>query len=334
MEIGKLPPELLERMLGTPGAMPEGLVLGPGLGRDAAVVQLDDRYLVLAADPISFPTPRPGWYAVHVNANDVACLGADPRWFLATVLLPPSTPEAEVESLFDDLRTACAEVGAFLVGGHTEVTDAVHQPVLAGAMVGETPHDRLFLSGAGRPGDLILQLGPVAIEGTAILATEAAPALRAAGLDDAELRAAAALLDDPGISVLPVARALWPLPGLRSLHDPTEGGIATAAWELADASGLGLRLEHAAIRRHPLTDRIARALEIDWLGLLASGSLLAVFDPAEAANAVRDLHNSGHEAAIVGELSGSGRQAILSEDGATRVLPRFQRDELTRVLAP
>ena len=334
MEIGKLPPEMLELLLGTTGATPDGLVLGPGPGRDAAVVQVDDRYLVLAADPISFPTPRPGWYAVHVNANDVACLGADPRWFLATVLLPPSTPEPELESLFDDLRSACAEVGAFLVGGHTEITDAVHHPVLAGAMIGEAPRDRLFLSGAGRPGDLILQLGPIAIEGTAILATEAAPALRAAGLDDAELTAAAALLDDPGISVLPAARALWLLPGLRSLHDPTEGGIATAAWELADASGLGLRLEHAAIRRHPLTDRIATALEIDSLGLLASGSLLAVFDPTEAANAVRDLHNSSHEAAIVGELSGSGRQAILSEDGATRVLPRFQRDELTRVLAP
>ena len=283
MEIGKLPPELLERMLGAPGATPDGLVLGPGPGRDAAVVQLDDRYLVLAADPISFPTPRPGWYAVHVNANDVACLGADPRWFLCTALAPPGSDASAFDALFDDLQAACRQTRATLVGGHTEITDAVDRLVLSGTMIGEMAVADLVRSDGACEGDALIQVGPIAIEATAVLAVELRERLLEAGLDDGELTQAGALLDNPGISVLPAARALRGLPGLHAMHDPTEGGIATAAAELATAANLSPRLDGDAVLRHPLTERLAAVLDLDPLGLLASGTLLAAIDPEAAA---------------------------------------------------
>src|SRR5581483_4531825 len=94
LPLGKLPPALLGRFLGALPADPS-LAVGPGVGEDAAVLRLGEaRVLVAAADPITFPTPRPGWYAVHVNANDVATRGGEPRWFLATVLLPPGCSPA------------------------------------------------------------------------------------------------------------------------------------------------------------------------------------------------------------------------------------------------
>lgn len=333
MDTGKLPPELLARLLGESGPVP-GLLQGPGPGRDAAVVDLGGRYAVLAADPVSFAAQRPGWYAVHVNANDVACLGAEPRWFLATVIVPPETPEDGLADLFADLHAACAEVGATLAGGHTEVSDAVTQPLIAGTMVGEAPPGRLLPSDGARPGDALLQIGPIAIEGTALLAREAARPLRDAGLSPADLEAAAHLLFDPGISVLPPARDAWSLPGLHALHDPTEGGIATAAWELAQAAGLGLTLERDAVLRHPLTDAVVAALGVDWLGLLASGALLAAVAPGDAPNTLTHLHKRGHAAARIGLLGDRGQPAILRVDGASRPLPRFSRDEVARVLAP
>src|SRR6185437_13945483 len=112
-----------------------------------------------AADPITFPTPRPGWYAVHVNANDVAARGATPRWFLATLLLPPTATAAGARALLDEIAAACAEVGATLVGGHTEITATVGAPVVAGCMLGTVPPGPLRRTGGGRVGDDLLLTG-------------------------------------------------------------------------------------------------------------------------------------------------------------------------------
>ena len=332
MQEGKLAPELLQALLAElpPG---EQVILGPGLGHDGAVVQLADRFLVLASDPVSFAAERIGWYAVHVNANDVACLGAAPRWFLATVLLPPQTAPGGVEAIFDDLRSACAEVGAALVGGHTEISGAVTQPVVVGTMVGEAPSDRLYRSDAAQPGDALLQVGAVAIEGTALLAREAPDRLRAAGLSETVIAEAVALLFQPGISVLRPAQAVWGLPGVHTLHDPTEGGIATACWEVAEAASLGVTVYAERIILHPLTERVAAALPLDPLGLLASGSLLVTVDAAAARETVRDLHKAGLATAVIGRIEAQGAPAILENSGGRRPLPRFSRDEVARILA-
>ena len=333
MRAGKLPPELLTRLLrDLPGD--DRLLVRPGVGRDAAAVEAGDRVLILTADPVSFTAERAGWYAVHLSANDVACLGGEPRWFLATVLAPPGTDEAALHALVADVGRACAEVGAVPVGGHTEISEAVTQVVVAGAMVGEAPPDRLLRGDRVREGDALLQLGPIAIEGTALLAREAAAALAAAGLPLQSVDAAAALLFDPGISILPMARALWELPGLHALHDPTEGGIATGAWELGAAAGLGVIMEKAALLVHPLTRELSAALRVDPIGLLASGSLLASIEEARADHALAALHRAGFQAQRIGRLGPPGGPGILvQEDGTPTPLPRFDRDEVARILA-
>ena len=352
MRSGKLDPALLEALLASAASPPAdgnaaagALALGPGAGRDAAAIRLPDRYLVLAADPITFAGPagasdaaRVGQAAVHVNANDVVCLGAEPRWFLATVLLPPDGAAAGLDPLFDGLRRACAAVGATLAGGHTEVSEAVSRLVVAGTMVGEAPLDRFYAPTRIAAGDALVQIGPAAIEGTALLAADAAGALRRAGVAPATIAAAAALADDPGISVVGMARAAWDAPGLHSLHDPTEGGLATACWEMALAAGLGVEVDEADALVHPLTAAVAEALGIDWRGLLASGCLLAAVEEREADAFVARLRAAGESACRIGRFtaaqSGPGRPAILRASTGPRALPRFTRDEALRVLSP
>lgn len=332
MREGKVPPELLDRFLrGLPSD--DRLLIGPGIGRDAAVIDLGDRALVLTSDPVSFTAERAGWYAVHVSANDVACLGAEPRWFLATILLPLTSDEDDVAAIFADLRAACDAVGAILVGGHTEVTSAVAQVIVIGTMAGEVRHDRLRRSDAAQPGDALLQLGSAAIEGTALLAREAPERLAAAGVSEATVSAAAALLFDPGISVLPVARMAWTLPGLHALHDPTEGGITTGCWEIAQAAGLGVVVDASRVLLHSLTRQVCGALAADPMGLLASGSLLITVASAHADAALRQLRSAGVETAQIGHLSQPGDPAILVQDGGVAPLPRFEPDEVARILA-
>ena len=129
LEIGKFPPALLERLLSKNLINDPRVVLGPKVGEDAAVIDVGERLLVAKCDPITFATGLIGWYAVQVNANDVACTGGTPRWFLATILVPERFSEAEAEGVFDQVLEACTALGVTLVGGHSEVTHGIQRPI-------------------------------------------------------------------------------------------------------------------------------------------------------------------------------------------------------------
>src|SRR5579883_1745366 len=120
---GKLPPRLLEKLLRSCKVRPSsGVVLGPRYGEDAAVLETSEKYLVAKTDPITFTADRIGWYAVNINANDLATLGARPRWFLATFLFPEGrTTDALVEKVFNETQRACGALGITLwrtLGNH------------------------------------------------------------------------------------------------------------------------------------------------------------------------------------------------------------------------
>ena len=313
------------------------VVLGPGVGRDAAVLSFeDDSQLLLVAktDPVTFATDRIGYYAVNVNANDIACMGATPRWFLASALLPEDAPESLARTVFADLDAACAGIGVALVGGHTEITVGLDRPIVVGCMLGVVRRDRLILASGCRPGDRLILTQGVAIEGTAVLAREAADDLRAAGLSADEIAAAARLLDDPGISVVEAARIACRSRGLHAMHDPTEGGLVGAVRELAVASGLGVRLLTSDVPVLNQTRRVCEALRLDPLGLLASGSLLAAVDPSAEAEILSAMEMAGIPARAIGEMLAPSEGVFARRGGRDQPLPSFERDELARYLDP
>ena len=135
---GKLPPALLASLLARVPRLDSRVIIGPGIGQDAAVIDMGDHYLVAKTDPITFATDDMGWYAVNVNANDIACMGAHPKWFMATALLPADhTDETLVRKILDQLLDACNALNITLVGGHTEITYDLPRPIIVGAMLGE-----------------------------------------------------------------------------------------------------------------------------------------------------------------------------------------------------
>ena len=330
MKPGKLPHDLLAAMLARLPEAEAGVVIGPRVGEDAAVMDLGERLLVAAMDPITFATDLIGWYAVHVNANDVAAMGAAPRWFLATLLLPKTAREEDIGPIFDQLATSCREVGAVLVGGHTEVTIGVDRPVMAGCMLGEVARDKLLTSAGARAGDAVILAGTLAIEGTAILAREAGDLLLARGLPSESVARAKELLLDPGISVVPAARAAASVAGVTAMHDPTEGGIATGLRELALASQVGLAINGHDIPILSLTREICGMLELDPFGTIASGSLLITAQPEAADTVVRDVRAAGTEARVIGEVLPEGDGLWLQTAEKRQELPEFPRDEIAR----
>ena len=329
MDIGKFPPELLERLLRTADTADARVVLGPGVGEDAAVLDFGDRLLVAKSDPVTFAVDRAGWYAVQVCANDVACTGATPRWFLATLLVPERFDADDAARLFEDVVAGCRELNVTLVGGHSEVTAGIERPIVAGTMLGEVETKEFITTAGARAEDEIIVTKGVAIEGTAILARDCAGDLRAAGIDERSLAAGAALLDGVGISVVRDAEAAARL-SVHSLHDVTEGGLATALHEVAKASGLGLAVDGASIPVLPETAAVCDALGLDPLGLLGSGALVATLGSGDAPVLLKALAQAGIEAWRIGWMTAADAGRMLTKDGGTVPLPEFRRDELAR----
>ena len=323
--VGKLPTELLGRLLGGLGPLPPEVRLGPAVGEDACALDVPAGTLVAATDPITLTGRDIGRFSVIINANDVAVMGARPRWFLATTLLPPGTTVGDVEELFATMQDALATVGATMVGGHTEITPAVTQPVVVGQMLGITERGKTVATGGARPGDVVAQVGAVPVEGAAVLAVEAAG--RLAGMDDSTIRAAAAGPEDPGISIVEPAVAAAGL-GATAMHDPTEGGLAAGLHELAVAAGVGVRVDPANVQWFEPAVAVCQALGADPWATLASGSLLATFRPADAARAVEALAARGHAATLIGSIEAGG--GVCDLDGRAILWPA--RDEVARVL--
>ncbi len=324
---GKLETSFLQELLAAAAPGSPDVLLGPAIGEDAAAVAVTAGTLIVATDPITFTGRGLGRYAVVINANDVAVSGVRPRWFLCTLLLPPRTDEAQIRGLFREIRDELRTLGASLIGGHTEVTPAVNQPIAVGQFIGHSPSGRFLRTGSASAGDWIVQVNPAPVEGAAVLAAACPRELE--GLPERTLEQAAKAAQSPGISIVEPALRAAEL-GATSLHDPTEGGLATALWEVADASDLALEVDESAVLWFEPGLAVCRRLGANPWGTLASGTLLAAFPEERSADAVAALRKDRYETAVIGRATrGSGVHNTAGEP-----LPRFEPDEVARTIAP
>ena len=330
MRAGKLPLDLLSQLLDRVEIKDPRVVLGPRAGEDAALIDFGDNYLVAKTDPITFATDLIGWYVVQVNANDLAVMGATPRWLMVTLLLPEGTTPEQVGSVFDQLREACDGLSITLVGGHTEITYDLPRPIAIGAMLGEVAKDRVVLTAGATPGDAIVLTKAVAIEGTALLAREAAQQLREAGVEVRELERARELLFNPGISVVKDANIACETVSVHSMHDPTEGGLATGLLEIAQSAKVGVTVDADRIPTLPECRTFCDALGLDPLGLIGSGSLLVTLESQEVPGLIDALARAGIQASQIGHITSPEEGLKLRAGARVQDLPTFERDELAR----
>mgnify|MGYP001179849991 FL=1 len=333
MEVGKFPASLLERILAKVDISDPRVVVGPRVGEDTAVMQISGSLLVAKSDPVTFATDQIGWYAVQVNANDVACTGGTPKWFLATLLVPERFTEDEAEAVFDQILEACRSIDVSLVGGHSEVTYGIDRPIIMGTMLGEVEQDKLILTGGAQEGDSIVVTKGIAIEGTALLAREKASQLLQAGMSQEEIDKAASLLSVPGISVLHDARVACASSQVHSMHDVTEGGLVTGLREVAKASGLGLAIEESSVPILSECQEVCEALGLDPLGLLASGALLITLPTADVPGLLTSLEGEGINGFEIGTMIEAAEGLQMVEFHGETPLPEFSRDELARYMS-
>jgi hydrogenase maturation factor len=332
LPVGKLPAELLAHLLAQAPVYDPRVLVGPGIGFDCAVVDAGGpELLVFKSDPITLATDEIGWYLVQVNSNDIATTGAVPRWLLITMLLPEGQATAGTATLISQqIYDACRELEISVIGGHTEVTYGLERPLVVGTLVGEVARECLVTPRGATPEDRILLTKGVPIEATAILAREFSDRLSQV-LSPAELAQAQAFLRDPGIGVLRDAQTAMRAGKVTAMHDPTEGGLAGALWELAEASGQALLIETAAVPIPSLSARICRAFGLDPLATIASGALLLTTPAADAAAIQQALGAEGIACHEIGVVEPGPPGVWQKTENGRHHLPRPVRDEIARV---
>ena len=315
--IGKLQPEVLKDcVLRYGGAHRPEVVVGPGLGEDAALIRWgNEPYLVAASDPVVGAAYGAGRLLVHINANDVACKGGEPAWFIATLIIPAHAGVEYVKRVMGEINDTCSDLGIAVVGGHTELTDRYDHPVLVGTMMGHSRYD--LRADKIRAGDMLIATKHAGLEGMSIIAHDRPDLL--SFLSDEELNEVRSWQSD--LSVLKEARLLRDLAAY--MHDPTEGGIEGGILEICGSCGLDAELNAGDIPISPLTVKASEKIGFDPLHLISSGVLVAILPSGNVSEAMARLNAAGIEAKVIGkfvERRGGGENKINICEELWRVL--------------
>ena len=326
MKVGKVSETVLKRsIIKQIHTKRDEVLLGAGVGEDCAAMKLSPgEIFVISTDPITGTVKDVGMLAIQITANDLASSGAEPVGVMLTVLLPEEVEEADIREMMRQVEDACAHFHIQVMGGHTEVTRAVTQPVISVTGVGKVREDRLVSTAGAKPGQDILVTKWIGIEGTSIIAKEKEKELlehfSAAFVDTAKGF-------DQYLSVLPDSRIAVEH-GVSAMHDVTEGGIYGALWEVAEASGIGLEIELKAIPIRQETVEICEYFELNPYYLISSGCMLMAADRGH--DLVRKLEAAGIPAAVIGKAT-DGRARRIWNGGEESYLERPKTDELYKI---
>ena len=314
----KLQPDILaQHVLNFTGSHRDDLLIGGGLGEDAALMRVGDGLLVAASDPVTGAEKGAGRLLVHINANDVACKGANPSWLIVTLIVPESLGIKFIAQTMREIHETCAEMDIAIAGGHTEITDKYSQPVLSATMLGMTKYN---LSTENiNAGDMVLATGHAGLEGMSIIAHDK-PELFADIFSDAELGTLRSWQDD--LSIVKPAAILREYS--HYMHDPTEGVLSGALLETSQACGLGLELFAENIPIHPLTKRAAQALAFRPMNLISSGMLIAAISEENISAAQAALNSQGISSAVIGRfVDGKGNTKLDAHEELWGILARI-----------
>lgn len=324
MRAGKVPPDLLRRLVYPHLGRRNDVLLRAGIGEDCAALDFGEWAVVVTSDPITAAWHHIGRLAVHVGCNDLATSGAEPVALLLTLLLPEDTTPAMLEAIMTEAGQTAASLGVEIVGGHTEVTPGIDRTIAIVSALGKSPKGRVISGSGARPHDAVIITKSAGIEGTAILASDLADRL-APLIGGEAIRRAQDFIEQ--VSVVPEGM-IGAQNGATAMHDVTEGGILTGVWELAEASGLGVTFRADDVPVLPETQAICHALDLDPLALISSGSMLMT--TADPHRLLQALSAAGIPAREIGMMT--EKERLLLRRGRSQPLLPPPRDEIYRAL--
>ncbi len=311
---GKLQPDILKKnVLDFAGAEREDLLVGGGIGEDAALIKVPEGILAASSDPVTGATKNAGSLLVHINANDLACKGADPSWLIVTLIVPDSLGVEFIKDIMNEINETCKKLNIAIAGGHTELTSKYSEPVISGTMLGMTKHE--LSAKKIQEGDLILATGHAGLEGMSIIANDRED-LFAKIFNDDEIKIIKSWGNN--FSVVKPAKILRDF--ARYMHDPTEGGLNGALYEVQQGADKGIEIYYDNIPVSNLTLRASRELNFDYMNLISSGMLIAVIQPEKISHAQEKLKEANINSKIIGKFTGNNKIPLSTHEELWKIL--------------
>jgi len=323
--IGKMSPDKMQDLVsGCFGAPNTKLIVGPGQGLDAAIIQLDnDKIMAVAEDPI-FPAPGLpletfGWFTVHIGASDVAVTGVNPEFMSYSLLLPPQFSTTDTRTIIESISHTAKDLGITIVGGHTGWYGAVTVPTIGGITVwGYADKNEWISPGGAQNGDILLMTKGPAIEATALLSV--------LNKDYLSKHIRADLLQQSlertqQISVVQDAKIAFNSGGVHAMHDATEGGVLCGLYEISSASKIPLYADLDNVDIPEDIQQCAHVLNFDPWCAISEGTLLLAVDPAYTTKVQKALKASGSACFALGHFDSSLNMSMLKRDNVRQKLP-------------
>lgn len=327
MKIGKLPESVLIRsVLKQIKHRREEVLVGPAVGQDCATVCVDpDEVIVLSSDPITGTTKDIGSLSVYITTNDLAAAGADPIGLMITILLPEQVEEIELKKMMADIEATCEKLNIDVLGGHTEVTNVVSQPLVSVTGVAKMKQSQVATLKDLEPELDLVVTKWVGLEATTIIAKE-----KETQLNDifAPGFVKAAKEFDQYLSVIPESKIAMDHQVL-AMHDITEGGIFGALWEMAAGADLGIEVDLKKIPIRQETVEICEIFGVNPYLIMSSGSMLIA--TKDGNGLVDKLKRAGIHSAVIGRTKKTNDRIIRNGE-EVRYLDKPQADELYKVI--
>lgn len=321
MEIGKLNSKDLENIIsGNRSVSREDVRIKSGIGEDCSVVDFGKYECVLSTDPITGTVNNIGKLAVNINCNDIASCGTEPLGILVTIMVPPSASIEDIKSIMNEIDEETKKLNVEILGGHTEVTDAVNKIIVSCTAIGKCVSGRAVSTGGAQVGDDIIVTKKLCLEGTSIIVNDYYDKAKNI-LTVHEMNEAKAYINYISVVNEGVIAGKF---GVNSMHDITEGGVLGAVWEIASASKVGFRVYSESMPISRITKLLCKSFEIDPLRFISSGSMMIT--TSRGCDLVGLLKDNGIESSIIGRITLDG--AIIVESGVEIQVQSPEADEL------
>lgn len=326
MEIGKVPNDVLKEIIlnKISNRRPEVLIR-PRIGEDCSALDFGNDACVLSTDPITGAVNEVGRLAVHISCNDIASCGVEPIGLMVTILAPPEATESDLETIMSQITETANSINVEVIGGHTEVTNAVSRFVLISTAVGKVLKEKLVATSGAQPGDYIIITKSAGIEGTAIIAHDKEEELiKKFGIEF--IKRAKSFVENVSVVKEGILAGKF---GVNSMHDVTEGGVLGAAWEIAEASEAGVVIYEDKIPVEPETKKIAEFYGIDPLKLISSGCMMITAKDGNGLVSMLGQHNI--KSSVIGRVTSEKCKKLVLSTGIKEI-NQPETDDLYKVV--
>ena len=327
MKVGKISEVALKRaVLKQLNNKRDEVLFGGNIGEDCAAMKLDaGEVCVFSSNPVIGAGKIQGALAIYSAVNNLVTSGAEAVGVMMTVLLPENFKESRLAELSEQIEEVCESLHIQVMGGHTEVTMAVNEPVFSVTAVGKVKENELLHARCAKADQDIVMSKWIGMEGSV--------AIVAAKEEELLERFPKAMIDKikqmlPNCCAANEA-ALAVKSGVSAMHDVSSGGIYGALYELSEAAGVGLEIDLRAIPICQETVEICEFFDINPYKMLSGGCLL--IGAADGNTIVRELEKAGIPAVIIGKATDGNDRVLINED-EKRFLETAQADELINIL--